>query len=987
MGFGLTLFYQFQSNQLEEKAYQLLKSVSQSKVAHIEGWLNERHRNLLTFTESESFVNIFASQQSNFNDNKRFLDRIQTFSRTYDFEQFTLVDESGQIILEEGSVSSTLPKLPEHTENIILQAKKTHFMQDQMFWQEDILHLDIATPIIDSNATYLGSIVVHIDPTRFLLPFIDSWSGSDTTVKNKLIYSDGDNFIQLSKSNNTRGYDLTKLSAPKDKALLSLLTVRPDPEGLTLFDSNDGSSGSQFIYQKHFKNMDWLLVTQIDKKEVLAPLYFSFSILVLVSFSMLLLVAFVFNHIIKSERLRVSTEQLTRSREYFMGLYMNAPMAYQSVDKKGVILEVNQAWCDLFGYERDEVLGRKYAEFIAPESHFDVGENIVKLFTQKHLENVPFSILTKGNKTRLVLLQARVSTDPNTGELRTHGVLTDLTEQLRAEKNLRLSAKVFENTGEGVMVTDLNKEIIFVNAAFTTILGYEAAEVIGQNPRLLNSGKNAPELYTEMWQALLQKDIWQGEIINRCKDGSLISEWLTLTALKDDDGQLENYVAVFADITKLKESASKLHYMSHHDALTHLPNGRHLMGSLEYAIVHAKQDQSSIAVLTLGLDRFKEVNDSYGHESGDEVLINTAKLLREIIRDIDVVAHFGGDEFVVLIDELSDENDAARIAKTIIERISEPQTLSNKRMISVGCSIGIALYPEHGETAELLMQHSGSALYLSKKKGRGTFEYFTSGMTELAQQRMVVESDLKIAIKNNELRVFYQPQVDLKTGKIKGAEALVRWQHPQRGLLAPGHFIEIAESSGLICDIGEWVLNETCRQAKQWHDQGQTEFVYAVNVSPKQLAHTNVLEVVNQALDKSGLPHAQLELELTESGLVSIGEAAIGLFKDIRAQGISIAIDDFGTGYSSLSYLKNLPLDILKIDKSFVDDIPSNEQGMQIVNTIIAMAKNLNLEVLAEGVEEEVQRAFLEAAGCDYFQGYLTSRPVPAEEFAAKFLK
>ena len=980
---GLIGFYQFQAHQLEDKAFQQLKSVSHAKVAHIESWIAERHSNLLTFTQSPAFIKIISESRDTLQTDSRLQTRITTFTQIYGFEQFTIVDELGKVLLENGTINTSLPK---HTENLILEAKQSLEIQSQMFCYDGILHLDIAAPILDSNSVYIGSVVVHIDPTKFLLPFIDTWSGDATSAKNKLIYPDGENFIQLTSSDNTLGYELAPLSASSRDAFYTLLTTHPHVPGLALIKTIDNNQTPQLVYHEHFPTLDWYLTTQIDQKEVLAPLYFAFSVLTVVALTVLFLVGFVLIRILKSERLRVLSEQTEASQKYFFDLFMNAPIAYQSLDDQGIILNVNQSWCDLTGYSVDEVTGRPYFEFIASESLPVLKTNFPKLIENGHIENVPFSIHRKDGGVRLISLQGRISSDLKTKQLRTHCILNDVTERLEYEKHLRLTAKVFANTGEGVMVTDDNKNILSVNEAFTNILGYQESEVLGRNPSILSSGRHNPDFYEEMWAAINQEGIWQGEIWNRRKSGRLIPEWLTITELKNDAGQVENYIGVFADITQLKDSETRLDFMAHHDALTELPNRRRFIASLEYALVHAKRDQTSFAVLMLDLDRFKDVNDSYGHASGDEVLINTAKLLRQIVRDVDVVARLGGDEFVVLLEGLSDENDAARIAKKIIDRLSEPYTLTNQRMVSVGCSIGIALYPEHGETTEHLMQHADSALYLSKQRGRGTFEYFTKGMTELAQQRVAIESELKNAIKHRELRVFYQPQVDLKTGKIKGAEALVRWQHPTRGLLAPGHFIDVAENSGLISDLGEWVLNETCRQAKVWHDQGHTDFVYAVNVSSKQLAYTDLLAVVKQALNKSGLPHEQLELELTESGLISLGEAAKGLFKDLRALGVTIAIDDFGTGYSSLSYLKNLPLDILKIDKSFVDDIPNNEQGMQIVNIIIAMAKNLNLDVLAEGVEEEVQRAFLQSQGCQYYQGYLTSPPLSAAEFETQFL-
>ncbi|MBN2866234.1 MAG: EAL domain-containing protein [Thiotrichales bacterium] len=601
------------------------------------------------------------------------------------------------------------------------------------------------------------------------------------------------------------------------------------------------------------------------------------------------------------------------------------------------------------------------------------------------MDGILFEVVAKNGELKEVEVTGRISLASDNSK-RTHCILLDVTEQRRADQQLRLAAKVFSNTGEGVMVTDHSCQIVSVNQAFSTILGYGAEEVIGKTPRFLRSGQHELPFYDAMWQEIKQQGVWQGEIWNRHKQGNLVPEWLTITALTNEHGEVENYIGVFADITKLKASQAELDYLAHHDVLTKLPNRRKFLNNLEFTLSHVKRSQKPFALLMLDLDRFKDVNDSYGHAAGDEVLLNAAKMIKDALRENDMVARLGGDEFAILIEDLHLVTDAAQVAQTIISTISKPQMLKDNRAVSVGCSIGIALYPEHGTDSEILMQHADSALYLSKKKSKGTFEYFTADMTESALQRMQIEADLKLALTNDELRVFYQPQVILGSNQIKGAEALIRWQHPIKGLLAPNHFIGIAEDSGLIADIGRWVLNETCRQAKVWYDQGFTQCVYAVNVSPKQLAYTNLLEVVMDALQATGLPAECLELEITESGLMGVGEEAVSLFESLRGLGVRIALDDFGTGYSSLSYLKTLPIDVLKVDKSFVDDIPYNEQGMQIVNTIIAMGHNLGLKVLAEGVEEDVQKRFLQLKGCDYYQGYLMSRPVPAEEFEARCL-
>lgn len=687
--------------------------------------------------------------------------------------------------------------------------------------------------------------------------------------------------------------------------------------------------------------------------------------------------------------LKRAYDDLNVSEKRFHHLFSKAPVAYQSLGEDGKIAEMNEAWLSLFGFDAEEaekVKARSFEEFMPASDRDGFQQEFANFLAMGEVHQKTFQIVRKDGTVRDVEVTGQTS-HTHDNHVRTHCMLLDITDKLKTERTLKMSAKVFEYAGEGIMVTDPQRRIVSVNKAFTDILGYTEEEAIGNTPRILHSGKHDPEFYQQLWGELVQKGYWQGEIWNRSKSGELIPEWLTITELRNDDGEVENYIGVFADISKVKASEAELDFISFHDVLTALPNRQKFMVNLDYAIQHSKRRETLLAVLMLDLDRFKEVNDSFGHGAGDEVLMEVAKILRGCIRETDFIARFGGDEFAILLDDLSHADDAARIARKLIDAISEPITLAGKRQtVSVGCSIGISLFPDHGQDPDTLMQHADSALYLSKQEKSGSFEYFSSEMTYKAQERITIEVELKSAIKNNQLRVYYQPQVEVFSGKIIGAEALVRWQHPELGLMSPAYFIGVAEESGLIADIGEWVLNETCRQVKQWHDRGVEGLVFAVNVAPKQMVYRDMLATVMKALSDTGLPAEMLELEITEGGLLTIGEGAISLFDQLRGLGVKIAIDDFGTGYSSLAYLKALPLDVLKIDKQFVDDIPHDEAGMQIVNTIISMGHNLHLDVLAEGVETEFQREFLRLKGCDFYQGYLMSPPVDAQTFEAEYL-
>jgi diguanylate cyclase (GGDEF)-like protein len=487
-----------------------------------------------------------------------------------------------------------------------------------------------------------------------------------------------------------------------------------------------------------------------------------------------------------------------------------------------------------------------------------------------------------------------------------------------------------------------------------------------------------------MWDSINRTDAWQGEIWNRRKNGEIFPEWLIITAVKELDeksDQVNNYVASFSDITSRKAAEEEIKQLAFYDPLTKLPNRRLLLERLKHSIEVERRDGKRLALLMLDLDRFKAVNDSLGHLAGDELLQQVAARISARLRDVDIVARLGGDEFVVLLEDIGHAEDAARVAAEIILVLSKSFQLAQSNDVRIGVSIGISLYPEHGASYEMLMDHADTALYQAKDQGRGCYAYFSKDQTLAARERISLETRLRRAIEQGELRIFYQPQVDIASGLIVGAEALVRWQDPVEGLILPIRFIPIAEETGLILEIGEWVLRETCRQGRQWLDAGLPPLTLAVNVSPQQLRRGNISALVATCLSETGFPPENLELEMTESGLLENQDHVMEILNSLRAQGVRLAIDDFGTGFSSLAYLKHFPLDVLKIDKSFIDDIPHLQDDMEIAATIIAMGHILGFKVLAEGVETMAQLEFLREQNCDSYQGYIKSPPVPAEAF------
>jgi diguanylate cyclase (GGDEF)-like protein/PAS domain S-box-containing protein len=558
--------------------------------------------------------------------------------------------------------------------------------------------------------------------------------------------------------------------------------------------------------------------------------------------------------------------------------------------------------------------------------------------------------------------------------------------KVSAAAALRQAAAVFESTRDGVLITDLSGRISAVNRAFTEISGYSESEALGNTPRMLQSGRHDALFYRDLWRALKQDGEWQGEVWNRRKNGEIYQQWLTISTVRNETGAPSQFVAVMTDISQLKRSEEQLDYLAHHDPLTDLPNRLLLQSRVQHAIEQAVRGAYRVALLFIDLDRFKNVNDSLGHPAGDELLAAIATRLRARLRETDTLARLGGDEFVLLIENMDAPEDAADVAQMLIDLLHEPFRLALGRDIYIGASIGIAVYPEDGNTVTDLIQHSDVAMYQAKDAGRGAFRFYTESMSRAAQARLQLDTRLRRALDRGDFTLHYQPQIDLASGAVIGAEALVRWCDPEVGMVSPADFIPAAEESGLIVPLGEWVLRTACAQAREWQDAGHT-LTIAVNLSARQLQQPELPRHVALLIAEFGLDRGRLELELTETMLAVDHEQTGARLRELKSHGVTLSIDDFGTGYSSLAYLKSFPIDVLKIDQSFVRDIPQDRNDMEIAATIIAMAHTLKLRVVAEGVETQEQLAFLKERECDAWQGYLCSKPVPADVFAQNFLR
>jgi diguanylate cyclase (GGDEF)-like protein/PAS domain S-box-containing protein len=566
-----------------------------------------------------------------------------------------------------------------------------------------------------------------------------------------------------------------------------------------------------------------------------------------------------------------------------------------------------------------------------------------------------------------------------TGELSAanEALRRDIVQRTQAEAELKLTASVFHNTKDGVLILDAARHVVSVNPAFVELTGYSAEQALGQPSSMLRCERQSPEFYRDLWNALEREGHWQGELWVQRRDGEAFLALLKVVMVPGSDGGPERYVGVFHDITEMRRKELHIRHLAFHDALTGLPNRPLLLDRLDQAIASARRDRDPLGLMFIDLDRFKAINDSLGHDAGNSLLKEVADRLSRCLRQADTVARLGGDEFVVLLRRVDMPENYGTVAQRIIASLSMPMTLDGY-VVQIGASIGIACFPDDGRDSSELMKHADAAMYAAKAAGRGSYRFFQPSMTDKAMQRLQLEMQLRSAVPNGELELFYQPKVSLDTGVVCGLEALVRWRHPRLGLLPPGEFVPLAEATGIIGALGDWVLEEACRQASAWLAGGLGRIRIAVNISVRQMQRNDLVERIVGLTQQYRIAPSDLEVELTESVLMASPQEIAGVLTRLRDIGVVVGIDDFGTGYSSLAYLRRLPIDLLKIDRSFVSNADRDEGDAQVVKLILALARALKLDVVAEGVETESQAAFLRSCGCSTAQGYLYSRPQPA---------
>ena len=674
------------------------------------------------------------------------------------------------------------------------------------------------------------------------------------------------------------------------------------------------------------------------------------------------------------EKLIILKEKAEQSERKFEAITNQSTEGITVADTDGNYTFVNAAFCKMVGYSEEELLQMTVFDVKAPEQDISSFSR-----TKGSEEGLVVQVLLQRKDGTVFVSEVIGKNIEFGGQMQVLGTIRDVTEKVKAEEQIRTLSLAIEQSPVSVVITDTDANIEYVNSAFEKVTGYSAEEVIGSNPRLLNSGKTPRSQFKKLWGAISNGKQWQGEFQNRKKNGEIFWEYAQFAPVVDNSGSILHYLAVKEDITLRKQQEDQILHQAHFDTLTDLPNRFLALDRLSQLLNEAQRNDEVVAVMFLDLDDFKKINDSLGHDTGDKLLIEAAVRLRNVVRSGDTVGRLGGDEFIVLLGGLTDAVDAQAIAENLLNRFSDPFRIDGRELI-LSVSIGIASFPVDGDSDSELLRKADSAMYHSKELGRNTYSYFTDAMNRNVSRRLALEEQMHGALNRGEFTVVYQPKIDISSGRIMGAEALLRWLNPAIGHVSPVEFIPVAEQTGMIVPLGQFVLTEVLGITARWQNEHNPDFCMAVNLSPRQFRDADLVSFIEGALHQSGVSSESLELEIAE-GVLLDGHAYINDTLAILSDlGVSVAMDDFGTGYSSLGYLRSYPFTTLKIDRSFIMGIEKDTADRELINAIVAMAHALNLKVVAEGVETAEQLSYLKDLGCDYAQGCLFSKPVSADE-------
>jgi len=670
-------------------------------------------------------------------------------------------------------------------------------------------------------------------------------------------------------------------------------------------------------------------------------------------------------------------EALRLSEERFYKVY-HSSAATISISRigDGMFLDVNDAFLRASGWTRDEVVGRTAAELKLWPADGAREEMLQRIARDGAIRDVALEFCNKSGKLRYCIGSIETMTIGADDCMLV--IAQNVTERKFAEMEMQKLSRALEQTADSVMITDRNGIIEYVNLSFESVTGYSRAEAIGQTPSIVKSGKQSESFYKKLWTTIMAGQVFSEVFVNKKKSGMLYYEEKTITPLKDSHGLTTHFVATGKDITERMQTQERLHFLAHHDALTELPNRIFYMERLKESLARARWHTRRVAVLFLDLDRFKNINDTLGHPVGDRLLQLLAHRFADSIREGDVVARLGGDEFALLLDDITSEKDIPTIAQKILDTLAPPFHIDQHELF-VTASVGISIYPADGEDSDTLLKHADVALYRAKDLGKNNYQFYSADMSARAFERLTLESSLRHALERREFLLHYQPQIDTDSGRVVGVEVLLRWQHPEFGLIAPSEFVPLLEETGLIIPVGQWVLHTACEQQHKWRRAGRGNLRVAVNLSARQFNDPNFVNVFDRVVQVTGCDPAQVELEITESIIMRHTQSTIQTLDALNRMGARLAVDDFGTGYSSLSYLRRFPIDTLKVDRSFIHEIQSDADDAAIASAIIGMAQRLKIDVVAEGVETTEQLEFLRKNGCHVVQGHLFSKSLSAD--------
>ena len=976
----------------QQQQVQQLAREAQLKAGLVQGWLDRRLDEARQLAADPTLRSSFArwNRQPDAGSGAALRQQLQILQASGRHAQVLLLGLQGQLLM---SADDALPdaRVPDAA---MAAAARSALQRGQMAHGDfqtgpaDVggLHLDLFIPLAGTEGRPEAVLVLRTQPGRTLPPPLTTGGGLGAPAT--LLYRATPGGLQA--------FGLAAGGAPVERALpagqtptLAELGARPELAG-TLVAGLPYEGQAQVAIGHPLQGSAWQVAVQLPRQQLQAEAAADgVAALSIVNVVAVLATGAVVYVALRRREHHVDTRMAADREEKERAWRIADAIANCSTDMifardlQGRYLFANQAMGRMMGSAPEELNGKQTVDLFPPEQVQRLFEDDAA--TMRADQPVVFETrLNTAQGERLFACTRGRLLDGDGRVMGIYGVCSDVTARRDLQQRLRQWTTAFEDLRDGVIVTDARGHILSVNRAFTQITGYEADEALGQSMRLVHSGRHGKAFYSQMWTLLTQTGHWQGEIWNRRKNGEIYPEWLTIRAVRDETGPVTQYVGVFTDISRLKDSEAQADWLIHHDPLTRLPNRAQLQRRLELALSRARRRELQPALMVIDLDGFKTVNDSLGHPAGDELLVCIAERLQAQLRHRDFLGRLGGDEFLLILESGADVDSVSTLARELLQAVAEPVELSCGQDAYVTASIGISRFPLAGSpTAVELLRDADAAMHQAKETGRNCFCFHTGDMHTRAMAKLEVEAALSRAIEREELRLHYQPKVDAASGLVVGAEALLRWQRGDAGLVPPGQFIPLAEQSSLILDIGAWVIDEACRQLRAWMDAGQPVVRIAVNVAARQFAAGNLDIIVADALQRHDVAAHHLELELTEGMLMVNPQAGAAMLHSLRALGVKIALDDFGTGYSSLAYLQQFPIDTLKIDQSFVRRIGEVPDGEALVDAVIGLAHRLRLRVVAEGVETAEQRAHLVRQGCDEMQGYHFARPAPAEALQA----